>query len=171
MSLSDVAVPINGDAEQREYDRILTLRALNRRPNWCYELVEIPKALLERAQHGDLKMKHESRQMPKPGSCRVRDVAGNEIFQLYFDGGSERKLQVKALFKSNCLVHGTLDFTIPPEKDPCNYSGTPTSVIPYRALEPDFKVYYLTIPTTERKICCALNEQPGRSLLARTIGR
>ena len=26
-----------------------------------------------------------------------------------------------------------------------NYSGTPTSVIPYRALEPDLKVDYLTI--------------------------
>ena len=26
-----------------------------------------------------------------------------------------------------------------------NYSGTPTSVIPYRALEPDLTVYYLTI--------------------------
>ena len=102
----------------RKYDRILTLRALNRGPSWRYELVEIPKALLERAQHGDLKMKLEIRQMPKPGYCRVRDVAGNEIFQLYFDGGSERKLQVKALLKSNCRVHGTLDFTIPPEKDP-----------------------------------------------------
>ena len=55
----------------REYDRILMLRALNRGPDWRYELVEIPKALLELAQNSDLEMKLKSQQMPKPGYCRV----------------------------------------------------------------------------------------------------
>ena len=98
-----------------QYDRILTLRALQRDPEWCYELVEIPKALLQKAAFGKLEMRTNSRQMPKPGYCHVRSSDGVDIFQLYFDGGTERKLQVKNLLKSYCIVHGTWRFVIPPD--------------------------------------------------------
>lgn len=98
-----------------QYDRILTLRALQRGPEWLYELVEIPKKLLMKASEGELEMKTDSRQMPKPGYCHVRSPEGEMIFQLYFDGGGERKLQVKNLLKSYCKVHGTWKFTVHPE--------------------------------------------------------
>ena len=95
-----------------QYDRILTLRALDRGPEWHYELVEIPKQLMELASNGELEMKMNSKQNPKPGYCYVRSSAGEEIYQLYFDGGSERKLQVKHLLKNHCIVHGTWKFFI-----------------------------------------------------------
>lgn len=98
-----------------QYDRILTLRALDRGPDWRYELVEIPKDLMELARDGKLEMKMESKQNPKPGYCYVKSSKGEEIYQLYFDGGGERKLQVKHLLKSYCVVHGTWEFSIPPE--------------------------------------------------------
>lgn len=98
-----------------QYDRIITLRALSRDPDWHYELVEIPKTLMQEAETGELRMMDNSRQMPKPGYCYVRDAGGVEKFQLYFDGGTERKLQVKNLMKVHCVVHGTWKFTIPPE--------------------------------------------------------
>lgn len=97
----------------RNYEKIFTLRTLSREPNWHYELVEIPKSLLELASDGTLEMKLESRQFPKPGYCYVRDREGNQLFQLYFDGGGERKLQIKHLLKKNCIVHANWKFTIP----------------------------------------------------------
>jgi len=99
----------------KNYHRILTLRALKRAPQWCYELVEIPKVLMEEAKNGELEMKKGSKQFPKPGYCYVRTQEGEDIYQLYFDAGSERKLQVKNLLKSHCTVHATWDFFIPPE--------------------------------------------------------
>lgn len=97
------------------YDRIIILRALEKQPDWKYELVEIPKALLLQAQQGRLEMKMESKQNPKPGYCYVEDKNNNNILQLYFDGGGERKLQIKHLEKSHCIVHATWGFSIPPE--------------------------------------------------------
>ncbi len=96
----------------QKYDRIFTLRALSRGPSWNYELVEIPKKILAAAKTGALEMKLESKQFPKPGYCRVRNEKGEEIFQLYFDGGGERKLQLKNLMKKYCIVHATWKFTI-----------------------------------------------------------
>jgi len=96
----------------RSYDRILTLRLLSRPPKqWHYELVEIPKLLLEEATHGQLLMMHNSKQFPKPGYCTVTDGEGRIKFQLYFDGGTERKLQVKSLDKSLCKVHANWIFS------------------------------------------------------------
>ena len=95
------------------YDRILSLRTLHKAPDWEYELVEIPKKLLKAAEHGRLEMKLNSRQFPKPGYCYVTDDAGKTIYQLYFDGGGERKLQVKNLLKEYCTVHATWKFSIP----------------------------------------------------------
>jgi len=97
-----------------DYDRIFTLRALQRAPDWHYELVEIPKSLLATARNGELEMKMDSAQVPKPGYCHVRTDEGEDLFQLYFNGGTERKLQVKNLSKRHCHVHATWRFRIPP---------------------------------------------------------
>lgn len=85
-----------------KYDSILILRCLGTDP-WTYELVEIDSALLARAADGRLEMRTNSRQWPKPGYCTVED-AGQVQFRLYFDGGGERKLQIKDLDKSLCRL-------------------------------------------------------------------
>lgn len=99
----------------QNYERILSLRAWPRKENgrvfYHYELVEIPKALLEEATNGELEMMMDSKQNPKPGYCFVTDENDNMKFQLYFDGGTERKLQIKELKKNLCVVHGEWDFS------------------------------------------------------------
>lgn len=95
------------------YDRIFTLRTLTRAPEWEYELVEIPKCLLLEAQNGRLQMQSKSKQYPKPGYCYVSTRSGVDAYQLYFDGGGERKLQIKHLLKSCCQVHATWKFIVP----------------------------------------------------------
>lgn len=93
------------------YERILSLRTLSKSPHgWIYELVEIPKTLLLQAETGELRMMLNSKQFPKPGYCYVRDNLGEEKFQLYFDGGSERKLQIKHLRKKHCRIHAIWQF-------------------------------------------------------------
>lgn len=94
------------------YERIFILRALRKAPDWIYELVEIPKPLLLLAGNGKLDMKSKSKQFPKPGYCFVSE-GDTELYRLYFDGGSERKLQLKNLLKSRCIVHARWEFTIP----------------------------------------------------------
>jgi len=101
----------------RSYERIIVLRALQRGPEWHYELVEIPKKLLTAAATGALEMKTDSKQYPKPGYCHVRSAEGDLLYQLYFDAGSERKLQVKNLVKSQCSVHADWQFLIAPAQD------------------------------------------------------
>jgi hypothetical protein len=96
------------------YDRIFTLRTVTKSPTWKYELVEIPKNLLIKAKDGELRMMLDSKQYPKPGYCYVRE-GDKTLFDLYFDGGSERKLQIKNLDKNYCSVHATWEFVIPPE--------------------------------------------------------
>ena len=81
----------------KNYKRILSLRTLARGPRWKYELVEVPKQILAAATNGELKMMTKSDQFPKPGYCYVRSPAGEPMFDLYFDAGSERKLQIKNL--------------------------------------------------------------------------
>jgi Type II site-specific deoxyribonuclease len=96
----------------KSYDRILVLRRLSRDPqNWEYELIEIPKTLLERAKDGRLEITHASKQMPKPGNCYVIDEKGKQMFALYFDGGTERKLQIKSIAVANCIVHAQWRFS------------------------------------------------------------
>lgn len=102
-------------AHMQGYDRIFTLRTLSAAraaagdPFHHYELVEIPKALLLRAAGVDCVMRQDSGQTPKPGSCTVTEN-GEVLFELYFDGGTERKLQVRHLAKSACRVHATWRF-------------------------------------------------------------
>lgn len=98
-------------AHMGSYDRILTLRCLSSNPDYVrYELVEIPKALLMESAQCELEVREDSRQTPKPGYGYVRDQQGLLKFALYFDGGSERKLQIRSLRKDLCKVHGTWTF-------------------------------------------------------------
>ena len=91
-------------------ERILILRAIRKgTPDYFYELVEIPKSLLAKAEGGRLEMMSKSVQMPKPGYCYVEEN-GETQFSLYFDGGGERKLQVKGLLKSHCILHASWQF-------------------------------------------------------------
>lgn len=99
----------------KNYERVLSLRALARAPHWKYELVEIPKKVLAAAIDGELKMMTDSQQFPKPGYCYVRNANGEPMFDLYFDAGSERKLQIKNLRKSFCRIHAVWEFVIPSE--------------------------------------------------------
>jgi type II restriction enzyme len=93
------------------YERVFSLRCLSKdATHWRYELVEIPKALLREAADGKLSVCRDSKQSPKPGYCDVTDAAGKIKFQLYFDGGTERKLQVKHLRKDLCTVHAQWEF-------------------------------------------------------------
>jgi len=104
-------------AHLKQYSRILSLRCLARAPQWRYELIEIPKSLMQLAAHGELKMKLDSKQYPKPGYCYVRSPEGEELYQLYFDGGSERKLQIKNLRKCHCIPHAVWEFVTSPTRD------------------------------------------------------
>lgn len=97
----------------KNYRRILSLRALARAPRWRYELVEIPKRVLAAAVNGELKMMTDSAQFPKPGYCRVYEPNRDLMFELYFDAGSERKLQIKNLRKDLCRIHAVWEFAIP----------------------------------------------------------
>ena len=94
----------------QKYDRIFSLRCFRAETNeervFDYELVEILKALLERSKEGVLRLMTNSTQTPKPGYCTVED-GGRLMFELYFDGGTERKLQVRKLAKASCSVLAT----------------------------------------------------------------
>lgn len=93
--------------------RVLILRALKKgTPDYFYELVEIPKGLLKKAATGRLEMMSASKQSPKPGYCYV-EKNGRIQFSLYFDGGGERKLQIKGLKKDLCLIHASWKFESP----------------------------------------------------------
>lgn len=97
------------------YDRIFTLRALVRTAEHMkYELVEIPKSLLFEA--ADKPFLRSSTRSTNPnlasGYCHVNDEHGNLKYSLYFDGGSERKLQIQKIDKSYCIVHATWEFDV-----------------------------------------------------------
>jgi type II restriction enzyme len=93
------------------YERIITLRCLIKgEKHFKYELVEIPKGLLQEAKDGKLTISKNSKQDPKPGHCTVTDEHGKVKFQLYFDGGSERKLQINHLRKELCTILAQWEF-------------------------------------------------------------
>lgn len=99
----------------QSYERIFQLRRLRSEPpRHLYELVEIPKRLLQECANAELVTKEKSRQSPKPGYGYVYDTNGKLKFALYFDGGTERKLQIKALRKDLCVVHATWEFNSTP---------------------------------------------------------
>jgi Type II site-specific deoxyribonuclease len=94
----------------KSYERVFTLRHFKTPQTFNYELVEIPKNLLLEAKDGALEIREKSKQSPKPGNCTVTDAKGRRKFVLYFDAGTERKLQVKHIDKSLCIVHA--DWTL-----------------------------------------------------------
>jgi hypothetical protein len=97
------------------YERILQFRCLVPGPtSYLYELVEIPKTLLLEGAGAELVIQAESSQAPKPGYGYVYDAERNLKFALYFDGGTERKLQIKAIRKDLCTVHATWRFESAP---------------------------------------------------------
>lgn len=99
----------------QSYDRIFTLRRLkDDGDNIRYELVEIPKPLLLEAANCELEVRADSRQNPQPGYGYVKDANGQLKYSLYFDGGTERKLQIKHLRKDLCKVHATWVFASAP---------------------------------------------------------
>lgn len=99
----------------KAYDRIFTLRCLNSSaPHYFYELVEIPKALLLEAANCRFKIMKDSRQKPKPGYGYVYGPNRQLKFALYFDAGTERKLQIRSLRKDLCRVHATWAFESTP---------------------------------------------------------
>lgn len=93
------------------YQRIFTMRKLrDDGERTRYELVEIPKTLLLEAADCDFEVCEQSRQNPLPGYGYVKGLNGDLKFSLYFDGGGERKLQIKNLRKDLCKVHATWSF-------------------------------------------------------------
>lgn len=99
------------------YERILVLRNIGKptpaNPYWKYELLEIPKELLLEVKSGVYKMMTDSIQSPKPGYCRVFDSETQDLkYELYFDGGTERKLKINKLDKSLCTIHATWEFIV-----------------------------------------------------------
>jgi hypothetical protein len=99
----------------QSYERILQFRCLEPGPtSYSYELVEIPKNLLLEGARAELVIQERSRQNPKPGYGYVYDADKKLKFALYFDGGTERKLQIKAIRKELCTVHSTWRFESTP---------------------------------------------------------
>ena len=95
----------------QSYDRIFQFRCLKRGPEASfYELVEIPKSLLLEGANAELVIQEKSKQNPKPGYGNVYDEKRKLKFALYFDAGTERKLQIKKVRKDLCSVHATWKF-------------------------------------------------------------
>lgn len=101
------------------YDRIFVLRYLT--PGAVteheYEIIEIPKAVLLHADKGVFQLSSRSRQTTSvPGTCSVSDASG-VMYELYFDGGSERKLKLQKLRRNVCVHHATWKFQTPAPKE------------------------------------------------------
>ena len=98
-------------AHMNSYQRVFQFRCHRQgTTGFLYELVEIPMTLLRESANATLEMRNESKQTPKPGYGHVYDATGRLKFSLYFDGGTERKLQIKSLRKELCTVHATWSF-------------------------------------------------------------
>jgi Type II site-specific deoxyribonuclease len=94
------------------YDRIFVFRCLTPTElvDHHYELLEIPKTILVMAcSSGVFIMTKKSKQTPKPGYCRVSDERGL-MYQLYFDGETERKLRLQKLRRDLCAFHAEWKF-------------------------------------------------------------
>ncbi len=99
----------------KSYERIFTLRTLTNSPSHKhYELVEIPKSILLEAAGKEFSYSktRSTKSDLASGYCHVTDIEGKVKLSLYFDGGSERKLQIQKIDKSLCTVHGTWDFDV-----------------------------------------------------------
>jgi type II restriction enzyme len=98
-------------AHMSQYSRILQFRCIVQGPDkYHYQLIEIPKSLLEESLSADIEICEDSEQTPKPAYVRVLDSDGTEKFALYFDGGTERKLQIKRIKQKYCIFHASWKF-------------------------------------------------------------
>ncbi|MDX1370142.1 hypothetical protein [Pseudomonas sp.] len=98
-------------AHLQGYDRIFTMRCLSKELEHVkYEFVEIPKSLLLESATAPIEHMANSTQSLIPAYVKVRDATGGIKFELYFDAGGERKLQVKNIRKDLCRVHATWEF-------------------------------------------------------------
>ena len=98
-------------AHMNSYQRVFQFRCHRQgTTGFLYELVEIPMTLLRESANATLEMRNESKQTPKPGYGHLYYATGRLKFSLYFDGGTERKLQIKSLRKELCTVHATWSF-------------------------------------------------------------
>jgi type II restriction enzyme len=99
------------------YDRIFQLRYFHDKVGESspemhrYEFVEIPKSLFQEAARGDISFAARSKAAVRCGYCTVSDQERRIKFRLYFDGGGERKLQIKDLRKDLCIVHAAWQFS------------------------------------------------------------
>jgi restriction endonuclease SmaI-like protein len=95
----------------KNYDRIFTLRRLASLDGKVrYELVEIPKRLMLDSENWPIELAENTKQETTPAYVRVKDEEGSLKYSLYFDAGSERKLQIRSLSKAECIVHATWTF-------------------------------------------------------------
>jgi len=56
----------------------------------------------DRFEYALLEIQRKTKQETRPGYCRVKDAERELKFELYFDAGSERKLQIRHLRKDLC---------------------------------------------------------------------
>ncbi len=102
--------------KSESHRRIFAFRCLNTNDlvDHHYELMEIPKAIFVAAcSAGDFTLMTALGQTPKPGYCRVSDAAGL-MYELYFDGGTGRKLRGQKLRRNLCTFHAEWKFATPP---------------------------------------------------------
>lgn len=105
-------------SHMKSYELIYSLRCLSSEEEretgiWSYELINIPISLLKQAENGSFRIMEDSKQDPKPGYCDIFESDKKNVkFQLYFDGGSERKLQIKHLQKKHCILIAQWKFSI-----------------------------------------------------------
>lgn len=97
-----------------DYEIIIIFRCLSKPSErasglWKYEMIDIPKSIFQKAINGNFDLRQESKQYPKPGYCYVREN-DIDLFQLYFDGGGERKMQVKNILKKECHIICSFSF-------------------------------------------------------------
>jgi type II restriction enzyme len=92
-----------------QYDRLFVLRALPKESLSAipdYELLEVPVRLFIECPNGPLSVSDTSDRQPQPFSINVpQNGSQSRAYQLYFDGGSERKIKIKYLDRKLCIPH------------------------------------------------------------------
>jgi type II restriction enzyme len=79
---------------------------------WHYELLEIPLAVLAKAEETCLQVADRSDTIPPAIHSFVQDAAG-PLFKLNFQGGGERKMSVCGIRRDACILHSEWSFTAP----------------------------------------------------------
>jgi type II restriction enzyme len=96
-----------------DFDRLVILRAFSCHREVMYQLVEIPKELLLRAEHAipdGLVWAGDERKADRTFNLVARATAGDVLFTLQFEG-DRKKVSLRGLGVDSCVSHGT--WTIP----------------------------------------------------------